>query len=640
MEMDRRPRTRAEVQAQLVASETREIEDLEESLKKIDGLKDRMVSMLDSFDGRLKKMEGTILPVHRSTQKLTRMADNLDKVLMLLNNVNVYLELPRQEEAIIMKGPAPDKVDEYLVSLDRVRQAARYITKTQLRSADDTLRQLNKLIATGFSKLEDLFREVLSSYSNPFDITPYINAPIPSLPQQILEFLLALSNNLIAAAEYDSNEHLLAYVGVRAPYLQKCLDGPMARAESDRVSKEGYAKGTGGAVAAGKALLRMMKAEYVLAYSILPTHTPFPAQALSQSVHPSATLFLSTANSLYSRARRSLSRAEFADSLVALDLLDTAAALLREPGERIADAVGESGGAGQEVWEALSGAALAAGTFLRRFYLEVKTENNEKGIPSDGTVSELTSQTVSVLRRLLEYLPTVELLLTVFPDLYLRTSDPTADAGTKQKVAAALCDPSPPPSQGGTRAGRFFDDVVDALLLNIQSKSRTYKRPGLSAVFLMNNHHFILRQLRASMLGVVRPETEGKCDKGLAKFRDAYLDSWKPLLEHLMDVTYVQGGKIQGQLSKPQRDAVKEKFRAFNADFDAALASAGSVSVPDPELRASLVKEVRGLLVPLYARFYDRYQAIEFTKNPEKYVRWDKAALEKAVAGLWDGSAV
>ena len=69
------------------------------------------------------------------------------------------------------------------------------------------------------------------------------------------------------------------------------------------------------------------------------------------------------------------------------------------------------------------------------------------------------------------------------------------------------------------------------------------------------------------------------------------------------------------------------------------LGSARSLSVPDPDLRLALVKDIRGLVIPLYSRFYDKYQTIEFSKNPEKYVRWDKAGVEKTVLGLWNVGA-
>lgn len=67
------------------------------------------------------------------------------------------------------------------------------------------------------------------------------------------------------------------------------------------------------------------------------------------------------------------------------------------------------------------------------------------------------------------------------------------------------------------------------------------------------------------------------------------------------------------------------------------LAASRALAVPDPDLRASLTKELRNLISPLYARFYDRYQTIEFSKNPEKYIRWDKVAVDRAVGGIWDG---
>lgn len=82
--------------------------------------------MLDSFDGRLVKLEASILPIHRSTQNLTHVADSkstarkchtimpcltgfitstdIDATLKATESIVKCMDLPSKEEALILKG--------------------------------------------------------------------------------------------------------------------------------------------------------------------------------------------------------------------------------------------------------------------------------------------------------------------------------------------------------------------------------------------------------------------------------------------------------------------------------------------------------------------------------------------------------
>ncbi|KAF9515702.1 hypothetical protein BS47DRAFT_1371949 [Hydnum rufescens UP504] len=84
--------------------EAADIALLEQHLNKSTQLSTRMTSILHKFDSRLVKLEKSILPLHKSTQSLTRVVDNIDKTLhsiqMLANDRdNVVVE-----EALILKG--------------------------------------------------------------------------------------------------------------------------------------------------------------------------------------------------------------------------------------------------------------------------------------------------------------------------------------------------------------------------------------------------------------------------------------------------------------------------------------------------------------------------------------------------------
>ncbi|KAG8989501.1 hypothetical protein FRB94_014321, partial [Tulasnella sp. JGI-2019a] len=55
--------------------ETADIQLLDQYLQKTSVISQRMTTILKKFDTRLKTLEKSILPLHTSTEKLTRLAD-------------------------------------------------------------------------------------------------------------------------------------------------------------------------------------------------------------------------------------------------------------------------------------------------------------------------------------------------------------------------------------------------------------------------------------------------------------------------------------------------------------------------------------------------------------------------------------
>ncbi len=84
-------------------------------------------------------------------------------------------------------------------------------------------------------------------------------------------------------------------------------------------------------------------------------------------------------------------------------------------------------------------------------------------------------------------------------------------------------------------------------------------------------------------------------------------------------------------LSSKDKDAIKEKFKAFNTSFEELSAKHKSLSM-EREVRSSLAREVQGMIEPLYGRFWDRYHEID--KGKGKYVKYDKGSLAAQLASM------
>ncbi|KAH8556018.1 hypothetical protein BGW37DRAFT_156097 [Umbelopsis sp. PMI_123] len=112
------------------------------NLQKMEDLTQRMTGMLDSFDGRLMKLEASILPIHKSTQNLTHLADNIDAALKSTESIVKCMDLPSKEEALILKGPDENNTLPYLQSLAKLKDALEILVNSKLRATDRVTTQM------------------------------------------------------------------------------------------------------------------------------------------------------------------------------------------------------------------------------------------------------------------------------------------------------------------------------------------------------------------------------------------------------------------------------------------------------------------------------------------------------------------
>lgn len=193
-----------------------------------------------------------------------------------------------------------------------------------------------------------------------------------------------------------------------------------------------------------------------------------------------------------------------------------------------------------------------------------------------------------------------------------------------------------------TSVKEYIGQIMEFLIADIDTKGKMYKKPVLTALFVLNNIHYVLKSIKGTGLTEVMELTMiENMEKIIKKQLDIYRSSWIPLIEHLMDNTKISDqGKIVTQLSAKQKDAIKERFTKFNKDFDEAFTTQKAYAIPDPELRSQVIKEVRQILCPMFDRFYDKYTTnLEFTKNIDKYVKYNKEELSAKLDALFDASS-
>ena len=281
------------------------------------------------------------------------------------------------------------------------------------------------------------------------------------------------------------------------------------------------------------------------------------------------------------------------------------------------------------------------------------------------------------MKRLMTYQPIVESILNMIGDGNWNNPDSAAQNRRSQAASRggrsiilqryfgmtqetsfsriAVCDPCSTFLQYGFCPLFNLADVLEALVQNIDAKSKFYKKgQALTQLFLLNNYFYISKSVRTTpgLLDIINGSdaggqpavslTSAVYEKPLKQNVDLYQDNWKTCVEHLMDVTYVQDGGLQQVLNSNQRQMIKDKFKNFNHDFDELWKSQKQYSIPDMDLRAMVLKDVHQILIPMYEKFLNKYasgggggggsNSYEFTKNVQKYIRYDVSMVKDMVA--------
>jgi exocyst complex protein 7 len=222
---------------------------LTERLKKSSQLTKGIDTILNTFEERLSRLEDTILPVYNDTENLQKSQQNIDRTLVLLDNVISYYNVPSEVESVIEKGPGEGGVDleEYLHSLNRLSKAQKYFEKHIPQSVE--LENVSTLFLKGSDKLNSEFKTILDKYNTPmlpvvlldlinldgndnifFQLKSIyffldsgnkeLKLPPVQIPEHTKSYLIKVANWLL---DNGRDEYLTVYGKVRGAVLQRSL---------------------------------------------------------------------------------------------------------------------------------------------------------------------------------------------------------------------------------------------------------------------------------------------------------------------------------------------------------------------------------------------------------------------------------
>ncbi|XP_055343985.1 exocyst complex component 7-like [Paramacrobiotus metropolitanus] len=279
-------------------------------------------------------------------------------------------------------------------------------------------------------------------------------------------------------------------------------------------------------------------------------------------------------------------------------------------------------------------------------------QSNDRGLPPDGSIHELTTNTIAFLSNLVDYRPLFDAL--------------TADEGAKKdgKAAASAVANAPYAKQGAFHISHNFPQylnfVVTHLLANLTVRSENYSDYTLKAIFLLNNTTYMYNYLKQAGIIEVMKEDNPNIDKLIGgrtvEQRKAYMECWN-VLSRLLTEAIGDAGLLRTpaandlslkhsttsdyniKLKPKDRDAIKERCTAIIKELQQQAAKQEKYSVPDTNLRLSLQQQNRDTILSLYTTYRERYSHIPFTTHHEKYLPYTAAQVSNMLEHFFSQDA-
>uniref|UniRef100_A0A8C2GYZ8 Exocyst complex component 7 n=1 Tax=Cyprinus carpio TaxID=7962 RepID=A0A8C2GYZ8_CYPCA len=565
---------------------------IRESLEKSDQLTKGMVSILSSFESRLMQLENSIIPVHKQTENLQRLQENVDQTLSCLDHVISYYHVAKDTDKIIREGPA-GRLDEYLACIAKIQKAVEYFQDNNPDSPE--LNTVKARFERGKELLEAEFRSLLTRYSKPVppvlildaiggdeDMEVQEDVTLEHLPEAVLQDIICISAWLL---EYGRNQDFMnVYFQVRSSQLDRSIKG----------LKEHFRKNSATSAIHSPAVQTKRKETPTKKPPKRPGKDDVLDIEIDSYIH-CISAFVKLAQSEYALLTEIIP--EHHQKKTFDSLIQVRAVCLC-------------------VWVCVC-----------------NDPDKEYNMPKDGTVHELTSNAILFLQQLLDFQETAGAMLAsqaaVETCLFWFSESSSSASSYSSEFSRKLL-------------STYIYKVLGNLQLNLSNKAKVYEDPALRAVFLHNNYNYILKSLEKSeliqLVAVTHKKVEGSYRELIEQEIQNYQRSWLRVTEHLTErnIPALQPGT---KLKDKERQIIKDKFKGFNDGLEELCKIQQGWAVPDKEQRDAIRQAQKRVVSEAYRAFLQRCANISFTKNPEKYHRYSAEQVEEMIDKLFDTSA-
>ncbi|NXN12597.1 EXOC7 protein, partial [Indicator maculatus] len=691
-----------------VSARRREIEDklkqeeetlsfIKESLEKSDQLTNNMVSILSSFESRLMKLENSIIPVHKQTENLQRLQENVEKTLSCLDHVISYYHVAKDTEKIIKEGPT-GRLEEYLNCMDKIQKAVEYFQDNNPDSPE--LNRVKSLFERGKESLESEFRSLMTRHTKPVppilildlisgddEMETQEEMSLEHLPESVLHDIIRISGWLVENGR--NQDFMTVYFQIRSVQLDRSIKGlkdhfrknssssgvpyspaiqnkrkdtptkkPIKRPgtirKAQNLLKQYSQHGLDGKKGASNlipmegrddvfdieidayihcvsAFVKLAQSEYQLLTEIVPEH--HQKKTFDSLIQESLDNLIMEGDNIVSAARKAIIRHDYSAVLTIFPILKHLKQMKPEFDQVLQ---GTAAGTKNKLPGLITSMETTGAKALEEFADNIKNDpDKEYNMPKDGTVHELTSNAILFLQQLLDFQETAGAMLAsqVLGDTYNIPLDPRETSSSASSYSSEF---------SRRLLSTYICKVLGNLQLNLLSKSKVYEDPALSAIFLHNNYNYILKSLEKSeliqLVAVTQKTAERSYRELIEQQIQTYQRSWLKVTDYILErnlPVFQPGVKLKDK----ERQMIKERFKGFNDGLEELCKIQKAWAIPDMEQRDKIRRAQKTIVKETYGAFLNRYGNVPFTKNPEKYIKYQVDQVGEMIEKLFDTSA-
>ncbi|XP_027763335.1 exocyst complex component 7 isoform X5 [Empidonax traillii] len=695
-----------------VSARRREIEDklkqeeetlsfIKESLEKSDQLTKNMVSILSSFESRLMKLENSIIPVHKQTENLQRLQENVEKTLSCLDHVISYYHVAKDTEKIIKEGPT-GRLEEYLNCMDKIQKAVEYFQDNNPDSPE--LNRVKSLFERGKESLESEFRSLMTRHTKPVppilildlisgddEMETQEEMSLEHLPESVLHDIIRISGWLVENGR--NQDFMTVYFQIRSVQLDRSIKGlkdhfrknssssgvpyspaiqnkrkdtptkkPIKRPvlipgtirKAQNLLKQYSQHGLDGKKGASNlipmegrddvfdieidayihcvsAFVKLAQSEYQLLTEIVPEH--HQKKTFDSLIQESLDNLIMEGDNIVSAARKAIIRHDYSAVLTIFPILKHLKQMKPEFDQVLQ---GTAAGTKNKLPGLITSMETTGAKALEEFADNIKNDpDKEYNMPKDGTVHELTSNAILFLQQLLDFQETAGAMLAsqVLGDTYNIPLDPRETSSSASSYSSEF---------SRRLLSTYICKVLGNLQLNLLSKSKVYEDPALSAIFLHNNYNYILKSLEKSeliqLVAVTQKTAERSYRELIEQQIQTYQRSWLKVTDYISErnlPVFQPGVKLKDK----ERQMIKERFKGFNDGLEELCKIQKAWAIPDMEQRDKIRRAQKTIVKETYGAFLNRYGNVPFTKNPEKYIKYQVDQVGEMIEKLFDTSA-
>uniref|UniRef100_A0A8C2UC77 Exocyst complex component 7 n=1 Tax=Coturnix japonica TaxID=93934 RepID=A0A8C2UC77_COTJA len=689
-----------------MSARRREIEDklkqeeetlsfIKESLEKSDQLTKNMVSILSSFESRLMKLENSIIPVHKQTENLQRLQENVEKTLSCLDHVISYYHVAKDTEKIIKEGPT-GRLEEYLNCMDKIQKAVEYFQDNNPDSPE--LNRVKSLFERGKESLESEFRSLMTRHTKPVppilildlisgddEMDTQEEMALEHLPESVLHDVIRISGWLVENGR--NQDFMTVYFQIRSVQLDRSIKGlkdhfrknssstgvpyspaiqnkrkdtptkkPIKRPgtirKAQNLLKQYSQHGLDGKKGASNlipmegrddvfdieidayihcvsAFVKLAQSEYQLLTEIVPEH--HQKKTFDSLIQESLDNLIMEGDNIVSAARKAIIRHDYSAVLTIFPILKHLKQMKPEFDQVLQ---GTAAGTKNKLPGLITSMETTGAKALEEFADNIKNDpDKEYNMPKDGTVHELTSNAILFLQQLLDFQETAGAMLAsqgtcmgfiwtfFFPETSSSASSYSSEF-SRRLLSTYIC------------------KVLGNLQLNLLSKSKVYEDPALSAIFLHNNYNYILKSLEKSeliqLVAVTQKTAERSYRELIEQQIQTYQRSWLKVTDYISErnlPVFQPGVKVSGWIR------MFYFGQGFNDGLEELCKIQKAWAIPDVEQRDKIRRAQKTIVKETYGAFLNRYSNVPFTKNPEKYIKYQVDQVGEMIERLFDTSA-